>query len=312
MNQIKFRSYRDEDYELIQEFLQQSYALNGMGYSWMVDRWNFTRSVSRCMNGLTLDEWEDRVLVGEENGNIVVVVNSEGENQGEAFFQLIRDDYPNETIKQMFDFVEDKLYVTEKGLSTVSLRIKDSMKVLQQEALDRGFVKQEWSEPISELTMNETFNLAYELPEGYNLVSGKSLTGQERASLHREAFGYDADKVLEKRCGIGFKTMEIQPFYNSHLDMVVKNEVGLPVAFANVWYDPLNHISIIEPVGTHKDYRKMGLAKAAIYEGLKRSKELGARKAYVGSDQKFYKAIGFEVKGHLHIYKKVIKQRMTT
>jgi len=37
----------------------------------------------------------------------------------------------------------------------------------------------------------------------------------------------------------------------------------------------------------------MGLGKAAVLEGIRRCGELGATVAYVGSDQEFYKALGF-------------------
>ena len=304
MNHIDFRKYRDDDNELIQDFFQESYALKGVDYSWMIDRWNFTRSVSRCMNSLSLDEWESRVLVGEEKGNIVAVVNSEGENCGEAFFQLIRDHYPKEAIKEMFDFTEEKLRVTKDGKTYVELRLMESLTDFVEEALKRGFKKVQWSEPLSMKTLDDQLDLSYRLPKGYSFTSGSKLTGDQRAILHREAFGYQADPVLAKGCAIGFKSMEIQPYYNKDLDLVVLNKKGMPVAFANVWHDPLNHIAILEPVGTHRNYRKMGLAKAAIFEGLKRSMELGSTKGYVGSDQDFYKAIGFEVISQLQVYRK--------
>lgn len=38
----------------------------------------------------------------------------------------------------------------------------------------------------------------------------------------------------------------------------------------------------------------MGLGKAAVLESMRRAAALGADTAWVGSDQEFYKAIGFE------------------
>ena len=54
---------------------------------------------------------------------------------------------------------------------------------------------------------------------------------------------------------------------------------------------------MFEPVCTRKAYRKKGLGKAMIIEGLRRLKAMGAKKAYVesyGEDRKsFYNKAGF-------------------
>lgn len=60
-----------------------------------------------------------------------------------------------------------------------------------------------------------------------------------------------------------------------------------------MWYEPVNKIAYVEPVATDPDFRRMGLGKAAVWEGIRRCGVLGATVAYVGSDQEFYKAIGF-------------------
>ena len=46
------------------------------------------------------------------------------------------------------------------------------------------------------------------------------------------------------------------------------------------------------------DYRRMGLGKAAVLEGVRRCAKLGATVAHVGSDEEFYKALGFR-KNHV-------------
>jgi predicted N-acetyltransferase YhbS len=52
---------------------------------------------------------------------------------------------------------------------------------------------------------------------------------------------------------------------------------------------------VLEPVGTIPEFRRKGLAFWLIDEGERRVSKLGARKLYVGSDQDFYRAIGFKV-----------------
>ena len=49
----------------------------------------------------------------------------------------------------------------------------------------------------------------------------------------------------------------------------------------------------MEPVATDPDYSRLGLGKAPVLEGIRRCADLGAKEAFVGSDQLFYQAIGF-------------------
>lgn len=64
-------------------------------------------------------------------------------------------------------------------------------------------------------------------------------------------------------------------------------------AHCGIWYTH-GETAYIEPVVTIPQYRKIGLAKAVVYEALARVKDLGAKRAIVLSDQEFYYKIGFE------------------
>jgi predicted N-acetyltransferase YhbS len=76
--------------------------------------------------------------------------------------------------------------------------------------------------------------------------------------------------------------------------MVVEHTAtGKFVSFSGTWYEAVNKIAYVEPVATDPDFRRMGLGKAAVLEGIRRCGALGATVAFVGSDQEFYKAIGF-------------------
>jgi predicted N-acetyltransferase YhbS len=58
----------------------------------------------------------------------------------------------------------------------------------------------------------------------------------------------------------------------------------------------MNKIGFFEPVCTHPDFRRRGFGREVMMEGIRRVAALGATKAYVGSSQPFYKAIGFQMK----------------
>jgi predicted N-acetyltransferase YhbS len=65
------------------------------------------------------------------------------------------------------------------------------------------------------------------------------------------------------------------------------------VAFCGMFYEPTGRFAYVEPVATDPDYRRLRLGKAAVLEGIRRCGVLGATVSYVGSDQPFYRAIGF-------------------
>ncbi len=88
--------------------------------------------------------------------------------------------------------------------------------------------------------------------------------------------------------------MQSGPHFRRDLTIVVEAPGGDFVAFAGTWFEPANKLAYVEPVATDPDYRRMGLGRAAVLEGLRRCAELGASVAYVGSEQKLYQSMGFE------------------
>ena len=79
------------------------------------------------------------------------------------------------------------------------------------------------------------------------------------------------------------------------LKIVVQAPDGEFAAICGTFYEPAGRYAYVEPVATDPAYRRMGLGKAAVLEGIRRCGALGARAAYVGSDQPFYLSIGFRV-----------------
>ena len=87
--------------------------------------------------------------------------------------------------------------------------------------------------------------------------------------------------------------MQSAPNYRKDLNIVVVTPGGSFVSYCGMWYEPVHSIAYVEPVATDPDYRRMGLARAAVLEGIRRCGELGARVAYVGSKQPLYLSLGF-------------------
>ena len=64
-------------------------------------------------------------------------------------------------------------------------------------------------------------------------------------------------------------------------------------SFCGMFYEPQHRVAYVDPVATDPRYRRLGLGRAAVLEGIRRCGALGATVAYVGSDQQFYRSIGF-------------------
>lgn len=90
--------------------------------------------------------------------------------------------------------------------------------------------------------------------------------------------------------------------YRANLDVVVEAADGGYAAFCLAWLDDDNGVAELEPVGTHPDHTRKGLASAAICEALRRAAAAGAATAIVyarGDDiypapLRLYRTLGFE------------------
>lgn len=298
---IKYRGYCPEDFLEIRNLLVESFGQTAVSGNWLIDRWNFCRAVAHTMHD-TYESWPDSVGIWEDGaGTIVGVVNSEGEQRGEAFFQL-RHPLPDAVLGEMFEFTERHLPCFIDGYRRIRLRIPQGDGQRQAMAAARGYRELDWRDVMSGLCLAQLQRGA--LPEGFSFLSGSQITPQAKAVAHAKAFGY-----WEKGPAVplAFERMTQAPDYRPELDMAVYSEEAQEiVAFCTVWLDSHNNHAILEPVGTHPGYRRLGLGRAVIGEGLSRAGQSGATKAYVGSHMDFYKALGFQPVFVSHVWEKIL------
>src|SRR5204863_606089 len=82
-------------------------------------------------------------------------------------------------------------------------------------------------------------------------------------------------------------------------ELVVVTTGGRVAAFTVTWVDEVNKVGHFEPVGTHRDFRGRGLARAMMLHGLERMRSLGMEAATVEYDasnvpaRNLYAGIGF-------------------
>ncbi|MCA9887876.1 MAG: GNAT family N-acetyltransferase [Anaerolineae bacterium] len=106
--------------------------------------------------------------------------------------------------------------------------------------------------------------------------------------------------------------MQNAPSNNYDLHIIAEAPDGSFAAFAGLTVEPVNRYAVFEPVGTHPEHRRKGLAQAAMYECIRRVQALGtADVLYVASwgtspAGKFYENVGMAHYATQRAWRKVI------
>ncbi len=115
------------------------------------------------------------------------------------------------------------------------------------------------------------------LPDGYRLRTVEPADLEARVELHRVV--WEPSRVTVE----SFSKLQTVWPYRADLDCVVEAPDGSLVAYCLAWLDDANRVGELEPVGTHPDYRRRGLASAVCLFALHRLQEEGATRAIVYS-----------------------------
>lgn len=189
---------------------------------------------------------------------------------------------------------------SEKGEITIAIADHDTD--FQMEALKQGYVASPSREsdaafycsPEALTQLPCTMDL---LPKGFNIVSmADRYDPYEYRRVLWKGFNHELDGegelvYTEKDADEVDHEMK-RPNVDLNLKLAVVSPEGHFVSYCGMWYNPEVGYSVIEPVATDPDYRKLGLGKAVVLEGIKRTAALGAKMALVGSSQQFYYSIG--------------------
>jgi GNAT superfamily N-acetyltransferase len=146
---------------------------------------------------------------------------------------------------------------------------------------------------------------APELPSGYRLgwvASDADVLA--RVTAHQAAFA-PSDLSYDKYV----RVRGTWP-YRAELDRVALAADGSVAAFCTAWLDEQNASGLFEPVGTHPDHRRRGLATAVCLDALRALRDAGARTAQVGTGsaagRATYLAAGFRLWKREVTYRNVV------
>jgi ribosomal protein S18 acetylase RimI-like enzyme len=133
------------------------------------------------------------------------------------------------------------------------------------------------------------------LPDGFELRTVRDSDVEARVDAHRSAF--DPSRVTVETYS---NVMSAWP-YRADLDCIAVAPDGRVAAYCLAWLDEENRAGELEPVGTHADFRRRGLAAAVCSFALRRLRDEGAELAVVYSrgdaaypvPKLLYESIGF-------------------
>lgn len=133
------------------------------------------------------------------------------------------------------------------------------------------------------------------IPRGYGIrpTRADDADPPRMADLLNAAFGRDVHTAAEYRT-----FTRRSPSFRHDLNLVAEAPDGSFAAHVGLSYDEANRCAVVEPVCTHPDHRRRGLALALVADGLARAAGLGAGLAVVGTGgdegpNRLYEAAGF-------------------
>ena len=290
---MEFRHFVDADYEAVCGFLIELNQTdpshinwNWARFEWMYEHPEFDKRL-RSSVGL----WVDR--------NRVVGAAIYDMYFGEAFCGALP------AYAGLYPEILDYAYRELKDDAGLAIAIADGSAAEIEAAKKQGFVLTDQSETVMKKELDGVRSCP--LPEGLSLKTMDPCRDAYAMQwLFWQGFDHGEDRAAFER------TETIVPRIRKHfrpeLSVGAVNGEGEPVTFCGLWLHPKTDYAYVEPVCTIPAYRGKGAARAVIFEALNRAKALGAKRAYVISDMRFYEKLGFETVAHYAFYRKDMQE----
>ena len=231
------------------------------------------------------------------------------------------------SVRKGYEFLADEL--VEYAISAMPdfdgkqrLVLFNGQEYLMDAAAKRGFILTEEYEDRQFDFQNE---LDHPLPEGYHFVDPKDADGFRLAKLFWYGFGHgdkapfegwdQEDRSMDWTPAKSYKgvigPMTAPAPHSTHeYDVIIADENGEYVCFSGMWWVPENKLAYMEPLCTHPDHRRRGLAAAALSRHYHRMKALGATHMTGGGDP-FYEKIGYGKGIHWTFWKRNPTKRIS-
>jgi ribosomal protein S18 acetylase RimI-like enzyme len=295
---ITSRGYTpDLDFPKVQEFLFEVHKETGTFQNWLPTR--FENSHMDRVEDIRI--WEEGV-----RGRVMAVANPETRT---IYFIQIRPGHPP-LLDTVIRWIETHV-ASKKPDPAVKQKIHiiniEGDREREAALRKRGFEKG----PVYGILRVRDLNAPIPdapVPEGFTIRSVQGRKDYEKLAANiRTVFGHGEWFTADTLEGIARGS-----FYIRDLDLVAEAPDGAIASFCTFRVDPVSRATELEPMGTHPDYRGLGLAKSLISEGMRRLKDYDPLLLYIDGAadnpgaNRLYEATGFEKKGIYYHWSKMI------
>lgn len=268
------RPYRGaDDFWPIRDFITSLYPFSPPGVPWDVRRWDG----SYCHSdppGLEEARAARTRLWETTGGRMVAAALSEG---GRQLHPHVHPEFRH-LLEEVVAWSERA--AASAGVVMVLLHVWDHDAEMRRVAERRGYRETGGWEILRSLRFGEAALPEPVVPAGYVMRTTRNEDADHRAvaDLLNAAFGRTFHHGGELR-----NFQATAPSFRRDLDLVAEAADGSFAAYAAVCWDSVNMRGIFEPVCTHPDHRRIGLAGALMLEGMRRARGMGAAVVDVGT-----------------------------
>ena len=147
------------------------------------------------------------------------------------------------------------------------------------------------------------------LPAGFSMGWLEPQLDDAYVELHRASWSTKAPSTYDRRLHASVTAM---PDFERELVPIIAAPYGTLAAYCIAWFDPRTQTVEIEPLGTHPDYRRLGLGRAIVQEVLRRSAARNAKSVMVWGAHRndvaihLYESAGIRSRRVLREYKRTL------
>lgn len=296
----------DADFWRVRQLLIDTYLITSTGCNWEIRRWDghrFHDPPDKAMQG-----WEATHHLWEtSDGQLIGIAHPEG--GGDAYFDT-HPDYRARIEDEMIAWAEENLAAVRadgaRQLDVFTFE-HDMPRILLLE--QHGFEKTPYWGMLRHMHLGGQPLPDVQIAEGYTLRETRTdpRDYERMAALLNAAFNRTIHNAPE------YENFVLHaPCFRHDLNLVAEAGDGTFAAHVGIAYEPTNAQAVFEPVCTHPEHRRKGLAQRLMHEGLHRMKRLGVKHVNVDTGDMtaanaLYNSIGFTGAYRGYYWKKVVK-----